>query len=223
MHLVIKTSPGFSLIELMIGMMLGAFLLLGLVQSFATSLTAFRAVDRHYQLLQSGSHALGFIEYSIRDAGFPNLSSNDFPTAISADSFTEGNNDVLILEGWSRQNCFGNPNPQIDAEAQPALFFRRQRFRLVDDSLRWLCDYGATRGTLVRQSNNQSLIDGVTGLRLDYHVDSNLDGSIDSSVRAGGWGQVENIRQLQLTLKLESEDSYLQRIYQTSIQLRNPG
>lgn len=223
MHSLINKSPGFSLLELMIGMLLGSFLLLGLVQSFSASSIAFRTINQHYNLLQSGSHALGFVESSIRDAGFPNLSLNDFPSAVSADSFTEGQNDVLILEGWSRQNCFGNPNPQLDAYARPALYFRRQRFRMIGNSLRWLCDYGSERGALVRQSNNQSLIDGVTGFRLDFHVDNNLDGSIDSSVRAGAWSQLEGIQQVQLSLELESDNSSLQRIYQSTIQLRNPG
>lgn len=197
--------------------------MLGLVHSFSASLLAFRTISQHYQLLQDGSHALGFVESRIRGAGFPNLVTNDFPTAISVDSFTDGENDVLILEGWSRQNCFGNPNPQQDADGRPTLYFMRQRFRIVSRSLRWLCNYGSARGNLVRQSNNQSLIDEVTGFTLDYHEDSNLDGSVDTSVRAGGWTQVEGIQQLKLSLQLKTADSSLQRAYQTTIQLRNPG
>ncbi len=207
----------------MLGMLLGSFLLLGLVHSFSASLLAFRTIGQHYQLLQDGSHALGFVGSRIRSAGFPNLVTSDFPTAISADSFTDGENDVLILEGWSRHNCFGNPNPQQDAVGRPTLYFMRQRFRIISRSLRWLCDYGATRGSLVRQSNNQSLIDEVTGFTLSYQEDSNLDGNVDTSVRAGGWIQIKGIQQLKLSLQLETADSSLQRVYQTTVQLRNPG
>ncbi len=222
-HLYKLNNCGFSLIELLLGMLLGSFLLLGLVSSFAASSTAFRAIDSHYQLLQSSSHAVAFIESRVRSAGFPNIRNNDFPAAISTASFVEGDNDVLELEGWSRQNCFGNPNPRIDADGRPALFFRRQRFRLVRNALRWLCDYGPERGSLVRQSNNQSLIDGVIGFRLAYFEDRDLDDHIDTSVRAGGWNQAGSIQQLQLTLKLVNDNGSLQRSYQTNIQLRNPG
>jgi len=220
-----RLSAGFSLLELLIGMTLGSFLLLGLISSFSSSSAAFTTISDRYELLQNATRGLRFVESASREAGFPNLDISDYPAAISTTSQKTGINDSLVLEGWSRQNCFGNPNPVLDSSHQPALYFRQQRFQLQNDTLRWRCGYGVDSANLVIQSNNQTLINNVATFTVRYFEDSDLDSAIDRAVKAGNWNAVEAIQQLEIMLSLYpgSSRSGITQTYRSIVRLRNAG
>ncbi|MCF6226584.1 MAG: prepilin-type N-terminal cleavage/methylation domain-containing protein [Xanthomonadales bacterium] len=218
-------SKGFSLIELMIGMTLGSFLLLGIIASFSAASAAFIAISDRYELLQNASRGLRFISTASREAGFPNLTDGNYPVPISASSQKSAGDDILILEGWSRQNCFGNANPSVDSDNRPGLFFRVQRFQRTNDSLRWRCGYGSNSSSLVIQSNNQTIINNVSAFRVRYFEDSNLDGSVDRAVNAGDWTTNTAIQQLEITLLLHTDSNKPESItsFRSIVRLRNAG
>ena len=220
-----RTPTGFSLLELLIGMTLGSFLLLGLISSFSSSSAAFIAISDRYELLQNATRGLRFVASASREAGFPNLPVANYPAAISTSSQKSGLNDILVLEGWSRQNCFGNTNPALDSNNHPRLYFRQQRFQLQADTLRWRCGYGADSASLVIQSNNQTLINHVATFSIRYFEDSDLDGAVDRAVNAGGWNSVEAIQQLEITLGLYSDSNHSgnKQSYRSIVRLRNAG
>lgn len=219
------TSKGFSLLELMIGMALGSFLLIGLIGSFSAASAAFIAISDRYELLQNASRGLRFITTASREAGYPNLSAGKYPTPVSALSQKSAGDDILILEGWSRQNCFGNANPWIDSANRPGLFLRVQRFQRTGNSLRWRCGYGSNSSSLVIQSNNQTIIDNVSAFSIRYFEDSDLDGSVDRAVDAGHWNTTAAVQQLEVTLLLYKNSNTTEnaRSFRSIVRLRNAG
>jgi len=219
------TSSGFSLIELMIGMVLGSFLLAGIISSFSAASASFIAINDRYELLQNANRGLRFITTASREAGYPNLIAGEYPTPVSAVSVKSAGDDILILEGWSRQNCFGNANSVIDSNNRPGLYLRVQRFQRKDSSLRWRCGYGSNRNSLVIQSNNQTIIDNVSAFQIRYFEDSNQDGSVDRAVNAGLWNTTAAIQQLEVTLMLytDSKTSNSARSFSSIVRLRNAG
>jgi type II secretory pathway component PulJ len=80
-----KKQQGLSLIELMIGMVLGLFLMFGLIRVLITSNQTFSASDNLSRLQENGRVAMGLISTDIRRAGY--LGANSEITMITG---TEG-------------------------------------------------------------------------------------------------------------------------------------
>jgi type IV pilus assembly protein PilW len=72
-------QPGFSLVELLVAMALGAALLLLSTTLYLSSKAGFRLSDEKLRLQQDGSHAMGLMERNLRQAGFGNLVSAGTP------------------------------------------------------------------------------------------------------------------------------------------------
>lgn len=65
-----KNSAGFSLVELMIAMMLGLFLMSGIIQLFLSSSQTYSVVTSQSQSQESGRFGLFFLTRSLRHAGY---------------------------------------------------------------------------------------------------------------------------------------------------------
>ena len=65
-----KDSAGFSLVELMIAMMLGLFLMSGVIQLFLSSSQTYSVVTSQSQSQESGRFGLFFLTRSLRHAGY---------------------------------------------------------------------------------------------------------------------------------------------------------
>jgi type IV pilus assembly protein PilW len=70
-----RASKGYTLIELMVAMLLGLFLITGLVQIFITSKQSYRMQETLSRLQESGRFALEFIDRDVRMAGFRGCAS----------------------------------------------------------------------------------------------------------------------------------------------------
>lgn len=66
---------GFSLVELLVAMALGAALILLSTTLYLSSKTGFRLNDEKLRLQQDGSHAMGLMEQNLRQAGSGKLAS----------------------------------------------------------------------------------------------------------------------------------------------------
>lgn len=70
MHKVSRTQHGMSLVELMVGMMLGLILVAGLIQIFASNKRSFSLAEAMAQTQESGRKSSDMLARAIRNAGY---------------------------------------------------------------------------------------------------------------------------------------------------------
>lgn len=69
-HVVVSKTSGFSLVELMIALTIGLFLLAGLTLIFVNSSEANRELQKTAQQIENGRYAIDIISQDLRHAGF---------------------------------------------------------------------------------------------------------------------------------------------------------
>lgn len=73
---IYKTQSGLTLIEMLVAMMLGAFLLGTVMQTFLAARQSYRTQEGLSRLIENGRYALEFLERDVRMAGFRGCNSN---------------------------------------------------------------------------------------------------------------------------------------------------
>ena len=68
-------AKGFTLVEILIAMMIGLFLLAGVLQIFINSKQSYRMQEALARLQESGRFALDFLDRDIRMAGYRGCAS----------------------------------------------------------------------------------------------------------------------------------------------------
>lgn len=200
-----RHARGVSLIELLVAMMLGLFVLMGIIQVFLSTRQSYDAQQDATALAQDATFALDRITEAAAAAGF-SPSPWELPafTPVGPASRENGIADELQLQTLSQQNCYGRPNSTLDANGNPRFFRKIENFFLATDgSLRWRCDYLDPDGGGSRQSNSLSLTQRVAQFQVLYGEDLDLDLAVDSWVRADAWRQRGAIRALKVGLVLE--------------------
>jgi type IV pilus assembly protein PilW len=107
-----SSQRAFTLIELMIAMLIGVFLIAGVIQIFLSAKQAYRLQENLSRLQENGRFAMDIITKDIRSAGFMGC-SKILPTAQDAPTITEltkvnGNNS--IANNWTSTAWNANPN-----------------------------------------------------------------------------------------------------------------
>lgn len=87
-------ARGVGLVELMIAMLLGALVVVAVVQIFSANKQTFRMQDAMSITQESGTYALDFIARDLLRAGFPG-----YPTATQAFDWANTQNDVVTAAG----------------------------------------------------------------------------------------------------------------------------
>lgn len=202
-----RRCAGLSLVELMVALALGLFILLGLSMLFLQMKTTFLAQDRLALLQDNERLALTILTATVRSAGyFPDplnrQAAQELPAAsgafgsLAAGQGLVGNTttagDTLTSRysaaGGDRLlvNCLGQtntlPNPQVFINTYS-----------VSAAGELLCstDGGAT---------STPLVSGVTALAVLYGTDTDDSGSVDRYLRAGDvaagllWPKVRTVR-----------------------------
>jgi type IV pilus assembly protein PilW len=208
-----KTQQGFSLMELMIGVSLSTILMSGIVQLMAGSVSAYRLQLGQSQIEESVRYARDVLVTHIAQAGFqaePWLSPVTFH-ALTDESLNGSSSsaDQLGLQRWSRTNCYGNNNPILDGEGQPAFFMLQTRFKVnTSNNLAITCRYGPDTSALRTQINNFGLIEDVESMQVLYGEDRNGDAIADAWVPAQTWSQESNIRAVKVALLLSTRQAF---------------
>lgn len=208
-----KTQQGFSLMELMIGVSLSTILMSGIVQLMAGSVSAYRLQLGQSQIEESVRYARDVLVTHIAQAGFqaePWLSPVTFP-ALTDESLNGSSSsaDQLGLQRWSRTNCYGNHNPILDDDGQPAFFILQARFMVNgSNNLAITCRYGPDTPTLRTQINNYGLIEDVESMQVLYAEDRNGDAIADAWVPAQTWSRESNIRAVKVALLLSTRQAF---------------
>ena len=119
---------GFTLIEIMIALVLGAFLIGGVLQIFLNSKQTYRMQDNLSRMQENGRFAMEFISRVVREAGYREWgcstgSSSATAVAGTNDSGFNGSDTVTVTK---QDNTCGVATKtfsiQTGASGQPALF-----------------------------------------------------------------------------------------------------
>ena len=199
-----RTQRGVSLVELMVAIGIGAFLLLGLVEIFSSARASYDLQQGLARLQEKTRFAENYIARNIRMAGaYPiaetaepgdrvdlgaveDLLPEDIPPVIGTGT-TEGggtSSDTLVINTLTDRDCFAQLNSNTDPDGRPAIWHKRVQFTVANDALRVTCQYGqpAAPPVLTTQINNQPLLNDVETLQVLLGEDIISPGDPDDSV-----------------------------------------
>jgi type IV pilus assembly protein PilW len=208
-------QDGLTLVELLVTLLLSAFLILGLTQMVSAAGNSFRLQDNQAEVQENGRYALLTLRQLIRQAGFnPQPWNPGFEpqglTPESADRIST-HSDRLVLRSWSNTNCFGNRNPAMDDSGEAAFHIRESLFDLNSSkNLAHTCRYGPTPSEFVTQINHQGLVRNVESFQALFGEDINDDGQVDRWVKGGEWDDQERVLGIRIGLLLSSTDAVLE-------------
>jgi len=240
-------QSGISLIEFMIALLIGLFLLGGILQMFSASQQTYRIQSNLARLQENGRFALDFLAHDIRTAGYWGCmtSSTGDISGIDGviDSITIQGAFVLIPTGMcgnpvNSANSCGAVNCYTDLSSTITYTISTPAASVASPN---------PNITLYRNTNNVAnpLIEGIQNMQILYGVDSDGDGAANYFVAANpawiatDWIKVISVRISLLVATLDDNlttqpmtytyngvittpaDRKIRRIFTTTIVLRN--
>jgi type IV pilus assembly protein PilW len=215
----LQTQKGMMLVELLVAVLLSAFLIMGLVQIVSAARSSFRLQENEAEVQENGRHAVGTLGVLIRQAGFsPQPWNESFQSpALTSDTRdrVSSRSDRIALRSWSNLNCFDNRNSINDESGEPAFFIREYVFDLNDRrDLTHTCRYGPTDAEFITQVRRQGFIKNVESFQALYGEDRDHDGNIDRWVRGGEWSDESQVLGVKLGLLLDSSEVVVEQAAQ---------
>ena len=210
---MIRIQRGFSLMEVLIGVFLSTVLMSGIIQLMSGSVSAYRLQLNQSQVEESFRYARDVLSTHITQAGFqpePWQNQSGFK-ALTNESLNGVSSaaDQLGLQRWSRYNCYGNENPVMDGDGQPAFYLLQTRFKINSaNNLAITCRYGPDVSGLQTQMNNFGLIEDVESMQVLYAEDRDGDEIADGWVTAQTWLKESNIRAVKVALLLSTKQAF---------------
>ncbi len=168
-------QTGLSLIEIMIALLIGAFLIGGVLQIFISSKQTYRMQQNLSRLQENGRFAMGFLAADIRMAGYWGCLSPSRPNtdvagtdnnAVSGDNIDNGT-DTITLKGAFVLTPTGTCGTPVNISAA----------YYTDTSS--TITYKINTGILQQNTNGQNndLIEGIDNMQILYGVDTDSDGT----------------------------------------------
>jgi len=207
-YLSVKNSQcGLTLIEIMIAMLIGLFLIGGVLQIFISTKQTYRMQENLSRMQENGRFAMEFLGRDIRMAGYwvcmtpaggDITGTND--NATSGDSIDDGTDTITFRADFAQLSsgaCGDSVNTVAAYYTDP----------------RSIIAYTIDGSVLRKRTNNQinDLIEGVENMQLSYGIDTDSDGTPNYYVSAPAltdpaWNQVVSIR---VSLLIRSMDNNL--------------
>ncbi len=190
-----KNQAGFSLIEMMIAMVIGLFLMGGVVSVYINSSQSSRVNQSMRTLQENGRFALSSLRNNIQMAGY--VDSYDSEDAI--DPFPNADNsffEKLTVRFQADQDCVGADTTATHGG------FAENTLEIVNGEL--ICT-----GNAGGAAAPQTIITGVDQMQILYGLDDGGDGVADRYVSAttvttnAGWK--ESVTSVRIALLLNSE------------------
>lgn len=199
--------------ELLIAMFFSALLITAIIQLVTVNVSSYRLQLAQSHLQASSQYAREALVSHISQAGYqPNpWDTSSHLTAITSDAVDNLSSagDQLGLQRWSRQNCYGNDNPTLDADNLPAAWLLQVQIKVTpSDNLAMTCRYGADSGQLTTQMNNFGLVEDVESMQVLYAEDVDNNSVADIWVPANQWQQERNVRAIKVALLLASHEPF---------------
>jgi type IV pilus assembly protein PilW len=223
-NITLRHQTGLTLIEVMIAMLLGVFLIGGILQIFISTKQTYRMQENLSRLQENGRFAMDFISRDIRMADFRECATNpSVPTAIAGTNGA-GTADTITIT-WSTAAC-GTATAtttktysiQNGAGGQPALFQNANELVEGVENLQIL--YGADTNTPTDGTPNYYVPAGTAGLNMAQVVSiraSLLLRTIDNYVAAEPLAYTYN----GTTTTPPSTDRRIRRVFNSTLAVRN--
>jgi len=211
----LRLGNGFTLVELLLVILLSAFLITGMVQIVSAATSSFRLQDNQAEVMENGRRAIATIRRLVRQAGFSPqpwnaMYSREGLTAATADDVSS-RSDRLVFRSWSDTNCFDNQNPAVNESGEPAFYLRESLFDLNSNrDLAHTCRYGPDESGLVTQINHQGFVRNADSFQALYGEDTVGDGQVDRWVKAGEWATADRVLAIRLGLLLHGSDAVVE-------------
>ena len=188
-----RRQLGMTLIEIMISLLIGAFLIGGVLQIFTYSKQTYRMQEGLSRLQENGRFALDFLTKDIRMAGYRTCLDTTVSSALAGTNNTGINTSDTITTRMSFSGCTVTPAFTVisytinnGAGGQPALF------RQTDASA------------------PAELIEGVENIQILYGEDANSDNIVDYYVPVGTAGlNMNQVISLRISLLIHSFEDNL--------------
>jgi type IV pilus assembly protein PilW len=215
-HSSLRLHGGMTLVELLVAVLITAFLVMGLVQIVMAARGGFRLQENQAEVQENGRYAVSTLGKLIRQTGYnPKPWNDDFePTGLTADTQdrVSSRSDRLAIRSWSNTNCFDNRNPVEDGSGAAAFYLRESSFDLNDrHDLTHTCRYGPSEAGFTTQIRRQGFVRNVESFQALYGQDDNGDGHVDRWVKAAEWSDQQQILGVRIGLLLRSTDSVVER------------
>jgi type IV pilus assembly protein PilW len=181
---------GLTLIEIMIALLIGLFIIAGTIQLFVNTKQTYRLQEALSRLQENGRFAMEFIGRDIRMAGYRACPTNTkLVASVGGSNGSVSSNpdaiDTLILS-WSNAACGsgGGISP-----------------------MKYSVQTGASGSYLLRNCCEE-LVEDVVNMQVTYGVDTDGRGTPNYYAPAGSPGlDMEKVTSLRVSLLLETEDN----------------
>ena len=192
----IKAQTGFSIVEIMVGLVIALFGIIIMFQVFSTSEGIKRTTTSGGDALQNGTAALFYMERSLKRAGYGLFSSNNI-SPYPADAVTTvpititagpaNGSDTLLLK--YRDNWYSGPfSPPVNIvgfSAPPPLTFETINVvatgNLTELTSTPILDPAPPYAVTATPAPASSVIsEGIVLMKAEYGYDTNSDGVVDT-------------------------------------------
>lgn len=182
-----RSQSGFSMVELMVSTVIGLLLTAAMLATFVASARAYQIQDAMAEVQEGGRYALHLLLKDLRQSGVQ-VSAGVLIEGIENDaqkinSFEKSHSDnsLVIIQDNVRSEIVYLPGLQTASSEGRAYYI------------------GNSDGVPSLYRNNQALVEGVTGLVMEYGVDRDADQLVDSYKRisdmsAADWDAVISAR-----------------------------
>ncbi len=194
-----KNQTGFSLIEMMVAMLIGLFLMGGVISVYISSSQSSNVNNSLRTLQENGRFALASLKNNIQMAGYV----DSYDPAVSVNPFPGGAadfNQKVIIRYQSDIDCTGTATPAV---AAPAIRVANNTLELNGDELRCVGNAGGA---------GVAIIDGVDQMQILYGLDDDGDEIADRYVTAttvtaiaNGWR--DKVSSVRIALLLNSTNA----------------
>ena len=219
-------NKGFSLIELLVGMVIGLFLLLGLSTYFVQNKETFAYQKSQVNQQEHERILASLMGRSLRQAGYSPVNTNRltgqelaFPAVgiYAAGQFiagTQATNDVTV-NGQAAVVTYPDDTLSVRYIGDPSLARCDGTVPATDalvadtvsvDGVQFICDIDGVTQTALFGGVNVPLSQQmrVLGMAVTYGIDTDADANVDSIVRAGGVTDWTQVRIAELEIHFQS-------------------
>lgn len=184
-----RQQAGLTLVEIMIALLIGLFLIAGIIQLFINTKQTYRLQEALARLQENGRFAMDFIGRDIRMAGYKACPTN--PKLVKAVAGTNGSEATL-------------------PDASDILRLRRSDAACGSatvNPMEYSIQVGASGSYLLRNSSEE-LVEDVVNLQVTYGVDTDSSGTPNYYAPAGSPGlDMEKVTSIRVSILLETEDN----------------
>ena len=206
-------QSGFSLIEIMIALVIGLFLLSGILQIFSASQQTYRMQGNLARLQENGRFALNFLVHDIRMAGYWGCLSGTNTDIAGEDNnigvtTVDDKTDTLAIKAAFEVpptlSC-GNSVTTTPTYSDPSSAIAYKIYTLPN------ANPALNIPTLYKKTNGiwGPLIDGIENMQIFYGVDSDGDGAANYYVSANNVSNMQQVVSVRISLLVVTLDNYL--------------